>query len=67
MDDKEGVYGAFPWEKAFQFVTRREVVVSSLVGLCGIGLLWQGRRWLGLSSYERKLLLEHGIMESWVD
>jgi pimeloyl-ACP methyl ester carboxylesterase len=62
MDDKEGVLSVpFPWEKAIHFATRREIVVTSLIGLCGIGVFWQTRRWLAMTPFEEQLLKEYGI------
>lgn len=47
------------WKSAFQ-IPSRQVVVSSLVGLCGIGLYWTTQRWLAMTQYELQLIKEHG-------
>lgn len=34
--------------------------MSSVVGLCGLGLFWGTRRLLALNRFERQLLKQHG-------
>ena len=49
------------WERIFQIATRREIIVSSVVGLCGLGLILGTRRLLA-TGYERHLIKQYGIM-----
>ena len=48
------------WEKVFQIASQREVILSSVVGLCGIGIFWGARQFLGTTRYERQLIEQHG-------
>jgi hypothetical protein len=50
------------WEKIFQIATRREIIVSSVVGLCGLGLILGTRRLLATTGSERYLIKQYGIM-----
>ena len=49
------------WDWLFQLAMRRQVLVSSVVGLCGFGLFWGTRRFLALNRFETQLLKQHGI------
>jgi hypothetical protein len=50
------------WTKAFQMASRRDVVVASVVGLCGLGLFLVGRQWLPLTRFEKQLIQEAGSL-----
>ena len=52
------------WDRLFQLATRREVVVASVVGLCGFGLFWGTHRFLALNHFETQLLKQHGTTTS---
>ena len=52
------------WDRLFQLATRREVVISSLVGICGLGLFWGTRRLVALNHFETQLLKQHGTHRS---
>jgi hypothetical protein len=47
------------WRRLTQHVTPRELIVSSLVGLCGLTVLWAHRR---RTLYERHLLQGNGTI-----
>jgi predicted alpha/beta-fold hydrolase len=51
------------WEKIFQPSTRKEVFLTSVVGLCGLGLFWGTRRLLATTAYEQQLV-KYGIPSS---
>ena len=48
------------WEQVFQIARKREVILSSVVGLCGIGILLGARQFLGTTRSERQLIEQHG-------
>lgn len=48
------------WKRPLQIVTRREIALSSLVGLAGLGLFWGFRQWQATTRYECQLVQEHG-------
>jgi len=52
------------WDRLFQLATRREVVISSIVGICGLGLFWGTRRLVALNRFETQLLKQHGTHRS---
>ena len=54
----------FLWEKLLPFATRRDVAVTSLIGLCGIGVFWGSRSWLALTPFEKHLLKEYGTSKN---
>jgi pimeloyl-ACP methyl ester carboxylesterase len=52
------------WDRLFQLATRKEVVVFSVVGICGLGLFWGTRGLVALNHFERQLLKQHGTHRS---
>jgi len=48
------------WTKVFQIGSRRDIVITSVVGLCGLGLFFAARRCLAPTPSERQLLQEAG-------
>lgn len=48
------------WEKIFQLATRREIIISSVVGLCGLSLILGTPRLLAATGYERRLIKQYG-------
>jgi predicted alpha/beta-fold hydrolase len=48
------------WEKVFRIASQREVLLTSVVGLCGIGIFLGARQLLGITHYERQLIDLHG-------
>jgi hypothetical protein len=48
------------WERVFQIAKKREVILSSAVGLCGIGIFLGARQFLGTTRCERRLIDIHG-------
>ena len=49
------------WERVFRIVSTKDVILSSVIGLCGYGLFWSTRQWLGLTQYEQELIKLRGI------
>ena len=49
------------WEKILLFTARRDVILTSVLGLCGIGILSQTQRWLAMTPFEKQLLQDHGM------
>lgn len=47
-------------EKIFLIATRKEIIVSPFVGLCGLSLILGTSRLLATTGYERRLIKQYG-------
>lgn len=47
-------------QRIFQIATRRDIVVSSVVGLCGFGLFWGARQFLAPTNDEQQVIKSYG-------
>jgi hypothetical protein len=48
------------WDRFVQICSRRDVLVASVVGLCGVGIFWGVGRFLAITPFEKQVLQDHG-------